>query len=219
MKINRKISHYYVLLLLRMHSLLYRVLSRNAVRIEGGLHPKHRLTKYHDFFFENIMPGDSVLDIGCGNGQVLRKIAAIDGARLTGVDISSSNTSAAEAHCQPYPNIRIACSDIWDYDCESHFDVVLLSNVLEHLKNRVELLQRIVGKFCPRLVLIRVPMYEREWLVPYKREMGVEWRLDDTHEIEYTENEIRQELADAGLEIQSISFRWGEMYIKSVPVK
>jgi hypothetical protein len=60
-------------------------------------------------------------------------------------------------------------------------------------------------------------MFEREWLVPYKKELGIEWRLDSTHRIEYTEDEFRKELAESGLDLQKIIFKWGEMYVVAVP--
>ena len=31
-----------------------------------GEHPKHKLTRYHDFFIEHIADGAHVLDVGCG---------------------------------------------------------------------------------------------------------------------------------------------------------
>jgi hypothetical protein len=60
-------------------------------------------------------------------------------------------------------------------------------------------------------------MFEREWPVPYKKELGVEWRLDPTHEIEYTEKELQEELFEAGLDILSLDIRWGEFYVVVTP--
>jgi hypothetical protein len=60
-------------------------------------------------------------------------------------------------------------------------------------------------------------MFEREWPVPYKKELGVEWRLDPTHEIEYTQKELQDELFEAGLGISSLDIRWGEFYVVAVP--
>jgi hypothetical protein len=70
------------------------------------------------------------------------------------------------------------------------------------LDRRPELLKHLNEEFKPNKFLIRVPMFEREWLVPYKRELGIEWRLDLTHRIEYTEGELRDELLNAGMNIK-----------------
>lgn len=207
----------FIWFLLKTHNSLYKLLSLLAIKAENGLHPKHRLTRYHDFFVNNIKSGDTVLDVGCGNGQVLLKVASRVEGCFKGVDISANNIKAAKVSLGNIPNVELVCSDIWEYEDNSQFDVIIMSNVLEHLENRPKLLNRLVRKFRPKRMLIRVPMFERDWLVPYKKEFGVEWRLDSTHETEYTDIEMRQELAEAGLQIESIAFRWSEIYIKAVP--
>lgn len=37
-------------------------------------------------------------------------------------------------------------------------------------------------------------MFNRNWITPYKKEMGVEWRLDETHQIEYTKESFYEEM-------------------------
>ena len=41
--------------------------------------------------------------------------------------------------------------------------------------------------------------------------------LDSTHQIEYTENEFRDELMKAELEIRNIIFKWGEIFAVAMP--
>jgi len=53
---------------------------------------------------------------------------------------------------------------------------------------------------------------EREWLAPYKRELGVEYRLDPTHFIEYTLEGFREEIEGAELKIASFEVRYGEIW-------
>ena len=64
----------------------------------------------------------------------------------------------------------------------------------------------------PSRFLIRVPVFERDWRVPLKRELGVEWRLDPTHETEYTLESFEKEMAAAGLRITYQEVRWGEIW-------
>ncbi len=52
--------------LLRADDFLTRALNRLAIVYDGGVHAKHRLMRYHDFFVERISPGEHVLDVGCG---------------------------------------------------------------------------------------------------------------------------------------------------------
>jgi 2-polyprenyl-3-methyl-5-hydroxy-6-metoxy-1,4-benzoquinol methylase len=99
-------------------------------------------------------------------------------------------------------------NDLPDYDC----DVIILSNVLEHLPNRPPFLQKVQQRIKPDRFLIRVPLFERDWRVPLKKELGVEWRLDLTHETEYTQESFAEEMAEAGLKIKHQEVRWGEIW-------
>ena len=133
-----------------------------------------------------------------------------------GVEISKDNVNSAKVRLSNLSNIQIVEGDIWEYNNDRNFDIIMLSNVLEHLDRRPELLKHLNEQFRPKKFLFRVPMFEREWLVPYKKELGIESRLDPTHKIEYTEDEFRDELGKAGLDIRKILFRWGEMYAVAV---
>lgn len=110
------------------------------------------------------------------------------------------------------PGAVIINADIWEYCENRRFDVIILSNILEHLDRRIEILDYLNRQFRPREFLIRVPLLQREWLVQYKMELGIEWRLDLTHKIEYTEDELCKELEKAGLFLKRVSVKWGEMY-------
>jgi len=95
---------------------------------------------------------------------------------------------------------------------DEKFDVVILSNVLEHLPGRPLFLRCLYETFQPERFLIRVPLFERDWRVPLKKELGVEWRLDRTHEIEYTQESFEAEIEEAGLVIAHLEVRWGEIW-------
>ena len=98
-----------------------------------------------------------------------------------------------------------------------HFDIIVMSNVLEHLKNRIDLLRTIVFKITPHRLLFRIPHFEREWMVPVKKELGVNYLLDSTHEIEYTYHEFEDEMRTANLEIKKTQVNWGEIWAVCVP--
>ena len=198
-------------LLLRLDNLLYRYISLAAVRYGGGLHPKHRLTAYHDFFARHIAADERVLDIGCGNGVVDFDVAMRTGAFVTGVDRDAAAIAHAEAHYR-HARLRFRVGDAWDVVAGETFDVVVLSNVLEHLDDRVEFLRRVREQIGPRRLLVRVPLFERDWRVPLKAELGVDHRLDPTHRTEYRESEFRDELARAGFAVVEAEIRWGEIW-------
>ena len=194
--------------LLIMDNFVYSLISKYSVKLERGLHPKHRLTKYHEFFLKNINNSDSVLDIGCGNGYNTSRLAE-KAARVTGIDIDADNISVAK---QKYhmDNIEYITGDATSYLFNEKFDVIILSNVLEHIEERVGFLRKVKG--LGSKILIRVPMLDREWKVLYKKEFGIEYRLDKTHVTEYTFQELVKELRDAGLKIHEYTIRFGEIW-------
>jgi len=81
----------------------------------------------------------------------------------------------------------------------------------------VEFLDRVVRKVRPGRVLLRVPMFERDWRVPLKKELGMDYRLDPTHFTEYTPESFTAELEAAGLVVVHEEFRWGEIWAEAVP--
>ncbi|MCI5207527.1 MAG: hypothetical protein D3910_01745 [Candidatus Electrothrix sp. ATG2] len=77
-------------------------------------------------------------------------------------------------------------------------------------------LRKVARKTGAKRFLIRVPLYERDWRVPLKKELGVEWRLDVTHETEYTLESFEQELHEAGMQLVHQEVRWGEIWAEAV---
>mgnify|MGYP006422063145 CR=1 FL=1 len=195
---------------------VYLVEGRLAKAYEGGVHAKHRLTRYHDFFLDRIHSGQRVLDIGCGIGALAYDIAQRCDARVTGIEIDASNLAEASRRYS-HERVRYVEGDVTRELPEGGFDVIVLSNVLEHLRDRPALLRHIVTATGAGQVLIRVPSFERDWRIPLRREIGVDWRLDDTHETEYTLESMREELDRADLDVVEIQSRWGELWVQAHP--
>lgn len=196
---------------------MYLMQGAAAVEAEGGLHPKHRLMRYHDFFVERVRSGERILDLGCGNGAVVASIASRVGAFVEGIDWNDHALETARKAVQgeAASRVRLRKGDITKDRVEGTFDVIVLSNVLEHLEDRSALLRQWRAWYGADRFLIRVPAFDREWRVPYKRELRVEWRLDETHETEYTREQLEAELADAGLRIEQCEVRWGEYWVQA----
>lgn len=201
--------------LFELDSALYRLEGKYAVAYGSGVHPKHRLIRYHDFFIRRIRQGERVLDIGCGRGELARDIAEKSGAWVTGIDLNSEHINAAQTQNAHKRVCYIVGDALRDLPRE-RFDVVVLSNMLEHIVDRQSLLTTVVQRISPRSILLRVPLFEREWRVPMKQELGVEWRLDPTHETEYTLESFAEEMERAGLQVLYQEVRWGEIWAEAV---
>lgn len=188
-------------------------LEQTAIRYEGGIHPKHRVMGYHRFFIERIKAGEKVLDIGCGNGSVTFSLAEA-GAIVTGIDINESLIQSAR-HRYKWANLSFIVGDATQVLPTGCFDVVVLSNVLEHIDNRRHFLVTVHEKVRPKRFLIRVPMINRDWTVPLRKELGMPYLSDPTHFLEYTRDGLEAELKDAGLIVESVEAIWGEFWIQA----
>lgn len=192
----------------RLDNACYKNISQYSVILNDGVHPKHRLMNYHQFFVDNISKEDSVLDIGCGIGANAYDIAQ-KANKVIGIDFCKKNIEFAKKNYQA-ENIEYILGDATKDLDDRKFDVIVMSNVLEHIKDRDTLLKS-VRDLAPK-ILIRVPMIDRDWLVLYKKEKGIEWRLDDTHYIEYTMEDFEAEMKEAGLYVENYSVKFGEIW-------
>lgn len=204
-------------LLFGIDSRLYSATGKLSIRYGEGVHTKHRHMRYHDFFVERIEAGQHVLDFGCGKGELTYNIAERAGAIVYGIEINPSSFKRA-SEGRAHPNITYVLGDgTKDLPPDKHFDVIVMSNVLEHLEDRPGTLRTLRENHTPHKFLIRVPSYQRDWRVPLRDELGVDYRLDDTHTIEYTHETFREETAAAGLVIDEVIAVWGEIWASLHP--
>lgn len=192
---------------LKAHNFTYWLSSVLAVKAEGGIHPKHRLLNYHQFFLDNIDQNSNVLDVGCGNGSLTFDLSK-KAKKVVGIDLNQKYLEKAKDKNKA-ENIDYILGDAINYDFKEKFDAVVLSNVLEHIANRIDFLQKI--KPLANKFLIRVPMFNRDWITLYKKEMGVEYRLDKAHFIEYTLQSLQKELEMANYKINNYLIGFGEV--------
>mgnify|MGYP002875736662 CR=1 FL=1 len=199
--------------LLELDNFIYLLTGKYSIIYGEGIHVKKRLTGYVNFFTENIQKfGGPCIDIGCGDGEVAIKIARLK-IKVTGLDISKRKIDyARKNHINKY--LDFVNSDILDFKPEGKkFKTIILSNVLEHIQDRIVFLKTIKKKFSAKYFLIRVPVFDRDWRVPLKKELGIDYRLDSTHFIEYTEESLLSELEMSGIKVMNLQKRWGEIWL------
>lgn len=202
--------------LLRLDNHLYAMQTKASISYGDGKHTKHRHLDYHSFFVNRISANERVLDIGCGHGAVAYSVATKTGAAVVGVDFEASSIALAREWHQ-HETLEFREGDALELQDEA-FDVVVLSNVLEHIAYRDEFLKRVQAVTGVQRFLIRVPVFERDWRVPLKAELGVEWRLDPTHETEFTLETFEEETRAGGLKIVYLESRWGEIWAELAPI-
>jgi SAM-dependent methyltransferase len=196
---------------------LEHVVNERALAYGKGEHPKHELTHYHDYFIERIADGARVLDVGCGQGAVARSIArARPRAIVLGVDYDKPRLAFARAADNP-PNLSFVEADATKHVPEGPWDVVVLSNVLEHITDRPGFLKALIATSQAKRFLIRVPLFERDWKLPMRRAVGANYYSDPDHKIEPTRDEFRADTAAAGLAIDEMLTLWGEIWASLHP--
>lgn len=196
--------------LLKLHNFIYHRISVLVVQINNGIHPKHRIMDYHKFFLDNIEQDSKVLDIGCGIGALTYTVSKKAG-KIVACDYDANSISIAKRKYS-HENIQYIIANATEFEFEDDFDYIILSNVLEHIQDRVGLLEKL--RSLAKFMLIRVPMINRSWITLYKRELGLEYRLDKTHQIEYTLNGFKDEMKRANLELIHYSIQFGEIWAK-----
>jgi len=98
-----------------------------------------------------------VLDVGCGNGSFLAIPLARCGFNVVGVDPHQPSIDRAQRLAEAMPNARFLASEITKLEA-GVFDVVILSEVLEHVYHPKELLQASLRHLKREgIVLVTVP--------------------------------------------------------------
>lgn len=200
-----------------MHNFLYDLAGLLAIVVNCGKHPKHQLLRYQEWFRDHLEPGWVVVDVGSNTGSMAALLAS-KARHVYGIEIVPRLTAIAKK-THVAANLEFLTGDATNFDYSSckAIDCVTLSNVLEHIENRVDFIAMLRKRLPWRrsdacTFLIRVPTIERDWLALYKKEAGVEYRLDRTHEIEHTRDEFMAELTAAGLSVMAFDVRFGEFY-------
>jgi len=76
-------------------------------------------------------PGERILDLGCGTGQLTAEIAR-SGARVTGLDYSADMLADARKN---FPGLTFVSGDASAFDFSEQFDAVFSNAVLHWVKN------------------------------------------------------------------------------------
>jgi ubiquinone/menaquinone biosynthesis C-methylase UbiE len=117
----------------------------------------HRDTKSSTSIFNNrtldndyrtIVPllrtGLKVLDVGCGTGALSKDIAERVGptGSVTGIDITPSIIESGNEHFGNVKNLKLIHSDLFDFDTEEKFDLIVSARTLQWLSNPSEAILR-----------------------------------------------------------------------------
>lgn len=102
--------------------------------------------------------GDTrVVEVGCSNGRNIALPLAEQGYQVTGVDIHEPSIAYALSR-NTFPNARFLCQDFADFASDELFDVVVLSDILEHVEDPLHIIRTATRHLAPGgMVLVCIP--------------------------------------------------------------
>jgi methionine biosynthesis protein MetW len=93
---------------------------------------------YYPTIIKLVRPNTHVLDIGCGKGGLLQYLRDTIDCRVTGLDVSDDAVTACKEK-----NIEAIKCDVEEDDIPGTYDVIILSAILEHLIDPLEVLYKL----------------------------------------------------------------------------
>ena len=135
----------------------------------GGLgrYYHRRLAEIYAFL---IPPGQRVLELGCGRGDLLAAIRPREGHGV-GLDLSPEMIRQARAR---HPGLRFVQGDALDLPVDEPFDFIILSDLVNDLWDVQQTLERVRALCAPRTRLV-LNFYSRlwEWPLALASKLGV----------------------------------------------
>lgn len=146
----------------------------NTLYAKEGISPTRNYEKLHDKIIELCPFESKILDVGCGVGILLSKLKSENGCEVYGIDFSKNavefckgngvNAIVSELPNVPYP--------------DEMFDVVICSEVLEHLSKPEKTIEQILRVLKAKGIFIIT--------VPYKEDNVVDKHIEHVHTFDKT---------------------------------
>lgn len=144
-----------------------------------------------------IKPETKILEIGCGNGLVMKQFEDKKGVVIDGCDL---NRAAFQDLCDV--SGKVFLYDIYELNVEltGKYDIVILLDVLEHIENDTDFLIT-ATKYIKDdgLIIVSVPAIQQLYSV-YDKLIG--------HKRRYSKKEIRKLFSDADIMLIDCKY-WG----------
>lgn len=122
---------------------------RNYLPVDGSnifaVIKKNKFKKQAKHLLKNFSGGARILEIGYGNGELLKALSALGCGDLSGCDFSDQNKDSLAAY-----GIKVKVANVeQELPFTEKFDLIILNNVIEHFLNPVAVLQNCYQQLNP----------------------------------------------------------------------
>lgn len=97
-------------------------------------------TSYKYNILRMYLQGESVLELGCADGRMTKWLAR-DFKKVTAVDASSTFIKEVQEKVNS-PHVQFICSFFEDYSPNEEFDIIVMTNILEHVDDPILILKK-----------------------------------------------------------------------------
>lgn len=164
----------------------------------------------HLFFLKHIKPGDFVLDIGCGSGEITYLLAS-RAKHIDAFDISEKNIKYARKN-RSLPNItyRLGEANSIINSLTKNYNVTVLSSILTFVDNPKRFLSNLAN--ITDLIICRETKFDNDILVLFAEELGIK----KSRWFEFKKNEFIELITSARYKIID-EFDTYNIFIAAVP--
>jgi len=162
---------------------------------------QRRILAFLDYF-SSLPTNLRVLDVGCGQGLLLGFLRDLGFENISGIDMSP-----AAVECARQKNLDVRVAGIFDYQAEEPPDVVVLSEVFEHLDDPKAALEVVSSWLAPGGILYAsTPVMDsirsrlRRFILREQR-VTQSQRIDTTHVQAFSSKGFERFLVDGGFTI------------------
>ncbi|MBU2530982.1 MAG: class I SAM-dependent methyltransferase [Elusimicrobia bacterium] len=174
-----------------------------------------RLEKYRSLTMKENIHGDNILDVACADGFMAQELSKYF-KHITAID--GSEKLINEAKKLNLKNVDFVCTLFEEYNPEKKFDSILLCDILEHVNNPLDLLEKssewvkddgVILILCPNANSIH-------------RQIGVlAGMMKDIHELNETDKRVGHrrvydiELLKKDINASNLKIiKWGGVFLK-----
>jgi methionine biosynthesis protein MetW len=161
----------------------------------------------HSMIIQLVPPGSRVLDVGCATGYLAPGLHD-KGCHVTGIDYDAEALEKAKERCDETYRVDLESQEPWSLP-QGSFDVLILSNVLEHLRSPSQTIERLKGFLRQEGTLIAIVPNIAKWNMRIELLLGrfnyqSHGVLDNTHLRFYTLKTGRELVESCGFSVVDV---------------